>query len=106
MNIRTTVAAAALAPRGKNQHAASVFKGGALLSVATNTHKKHAEVAALEKISTSGRKCLTIVSVRVTRAGLLRNARPCASCQQYMSEVGVHTIHYSTDSGTMEMMRL
>jgi len=89
------------------KHAAIVFRGGAIIAEAHNDGKHHAEVRALQhaRIWTHARG-LTVLSVRVTKRGLLRNARPCENCLRYMHDNGVATVLYSTDEGEIKRLRL
>lgn len=91
------------------QHAAIVFKGGAVQACASNTPEDHAEVRALNNMFTYGLEDmdhLTLLSIRLSRQGLLRNAKPCINCVKYMREHGVKTVLYSTETGEIERMRL
>lgn len=93
----------------KMQHAAFVFCGGALMNSASNSQYVHAEVNALRQVAPKAlepQRRLTVLSVRVTKRGLLRLARPCEECMVYMKEKGVQTVLFSTDAGTIERMRV
>lgn len=95
-------------------HAAQVRIGGAVVATAHNTSRYslcaagHAEVRACRAASRSGRSLAgaVVVSIRVTRAGKLANAKPCARCEAAMRTMGVKRVVYSTVSGGLEEIRL
>jgi cytidine deaminase len=87
-------------------HAVFVMRGGALMAVGNNKDRRHAEVAALNKLWPSKRKGTTVISVRYTRSNYMASAKPCSDCEDYMREHGVKTVYYSDDNGEMQMMRL
>lgn len=97
------------------QHAAIIMKGGAVLAVAHNQYKQHAEIRALKKIHPYGvpfntwrfeAMNLTLFSIRINRRGELRNAKPCPDCRRVLYELGVRTLFYSSDDGTLVRERI
>ncbi|SRR6266498_2291505 len=86
------------------KHAAFVIKGGSIIAMAPN-HHRHAEVAALSKLWPSKRKGTTVLSLRVTRSGLLAMAKPCEKCMRFMLTHGVRKIMYSTSEREIEIER-
>lgn len=108
MTIRSTIHAALTQHTDKRmRHAASVYKGGALLAIGINDDKHHAEVNALHAVPWNVKKSgLTVISLRVTANGTLRMAKPCPACQAHMREHGVKTVLYSNQDGQIERMRL
>jgi hypothetical protein len=79
------------------KHATIVFRGGAVLAVANNNERFHAEVRALRGLKDASGTVL--VSVRVGKDGGFRNAYPCDKCMDYIRARGVSIIHYSSDWG-------
>jgi cytidine deaminase len=89
-----------------HKHAAMVFRGGNLVSSGSNHETVHAEVQALKKLWPDHRAGTTVVSIRMTRGGVLGMAKPCAACEKFMREAGVKKVIYSNALGQMEKMRL
>ncbi len=83
----------------KHQHVALVFKGGALLATGYNYNQTHAEVAALKKLWPSKRRGTTVVSLRFSKDGALKDATPCKNCWLFMVEAGVTKVYASNASG-------
>lgn len=81
------------------RHVAIVVRGGAVVAVAHNHDTTHAEVAALNRLWPSERRGTRVWSLRVTRSGLFRLARPCDNCMRYLRESGVKTVYYTTSTG-------
>lgn len=99
-------------------------KNGKLLSSATNSYTKthplmahfankvgmpckiylHAEVAALLKAKDN--KVYSLHVVRRTKAGTLRNAKPCAICMEAIRAFGVDKVFYSADNGCIEQLNM
>lgn len=90
----------------KFRHAAIVFKGGAVLSVASNCNVKHAEVAALNKLWPSKRIGTTVLSVRIKKNGKIGIASPCHKCLAFMRESKVKKVIYSDRCGFFHIMRM
>jgi tRNA(Arg) A34 adenosine deaminase TadA len=90
------------------KHSAIVFRGGAVLASASNDAWEHAEVRAVRRAASEGSQITgtTVLSVRVTEMGLLRNAKPCPACMHFMRCYGVRTVLYSTANGQIERIRL
>lgn len=87
-------------------HAAIVKRAGAVVAVGHNHGWLHAEKVALGKMWKSERKGCTLISVRLTKGGLLANAMPCVDCQQLIRDSGIHDVYYSTADRKMERMKL
>lgn len=95
-------------------HAAQVRLGGRVLATAHNTNASslngygHAETRACRMAVAAGHSLVgaTVVSIRVTRAGKLANARPCAKCAENMRAMGVRKVVYSTAAGVLEAERV
>jgi deoxycytidylate deaminase len=60
----------------------------------------HAEVEAV------GAGAEELLVIRLRRDGSLGNSKPCTSCVAYLIRQGVKKIHYSTDSGEIETVKL
>jgi len=75
------------------KHCAIVMKGGNILSTGYNKGKKHAEIAALEKLWPDKRKGTTIISLRFTNHGL-SNSMPCKNCRKYLQDNKVTKVQY------------
>jgi len=85
------------------RHAAFVFKGGAVMSFSTNSYRYHAEVNALRVLDIDD---WVLLSVRVGKAGRLKNAKPCEACRNYMIKRGVKVVLYSTEEGKIKREKL
>lgn len=86
-------------------HGAVLIKGSNILSVAPNRGTKHAEIGCLDKIWSSEAKNCTLLSIRITKGGLLANAKPCYDCEQALREAGIRKVMYSTCDRTIETIR-
>lgn len=65
-----------------------------------NIHSLHAEIACLNMIKQDVcYKDIEIYIVRLLRDGSLGMARPCPSCFQYIKQLGIRKIFYSTNMG-------
>jgi len=82
-------------------HVAIVFRGGALLSMAFNKDKVHAEFSALSKLWPSKRKGVTLISLRVGRDDQFKNAEPCAKCWAFIKASGVKRVMWSSKTGEL-----
>lgn len=100
VSLNSLIRLAKKSPYKNWQHAAIVFRGGAVVGFATNTKNLHAEVRAINKVV--NKTNLTLVSVRVNKEGQLRLAYPCYECLQYMEQHGVRQFWYTTESGSLE----
>jgi cytidine deaminase len=88
------------------KHVAFVMRGSNMISIASNRDETHAEVAALNRLWPSERKGTKMYSLRMTRSGTWAMARPCPNCWRYMKESGVKTVHYTDESGRVQMEKL
>jgi tRNA(Arg) A34 adenosine deaminase TadA len=89
-----------------HKHSAMVFRGGALISQGVNHDTQHAEVQALKKLWPSHREGTTVLTIRMTKGGVLGMAKPCPICEAYMRGAGVKKVIYSDKNGQMVTMRL
>lgn len=86
-------------------HSAIVTRGGRVIATGYN-NILHAEEAALNKLWPSERKGSRVWSIRVTKSGILANAKPCPNCQKLMKAEGVKMCFYSTSESKIERMKL
>lgn len=90
----------------KHKHAALIFHNGLLVGWANNQGNEHAEIRALKVCKILGyKKSLTLLSVRISRAGKLKLAKPCGPCMVQIKKRGVACILYSTDDGMVVRLR-
>lgn len=87
-------------------HAAIVMRGGAVLSAEPNGASAHAEQRALGRLWPSKRRGTKVLSIRINGQGELAMAKPCPDCEAYLAANGVKTVLYSTDEGTLTLMRI
>lgn len=100
-----SVAAKVREPRNY-RHIAIVFQSGNVLAIATN-ESRHAEVAALSKVTDPMKRIgTTVLSVRVRKDGSLANGKPCENCEAFMRSCGVKKVYWSDGHGTFESMKL
>lgn len=64
----------------------------------------HAEIHALLKAK--DKKIHTLHVVRKTKSGCLRNAKPCAICQEAIKAYGVEKVFYSDANGCIVEMNI
>lgn len=90
----------------KWKHATIIFVDGVLVMHANNTQEEHAEVRALNAARMLGYKAydMTLMSLRVTKAGKLAMAKPCRSCLKYMSMFRDIKIFYSNERGIIRKL--
>lgn len=84
------------------KHVAIVVRGGAVVSVGYNHNSIHAEVNALNHMWPSERRGTRVWSMRITRGGRFRMARPCADCMRYLRESGVKMVYYTDSAGDIQ----
>lgn len=87
------------------RHATLLMRGGNIVASGFNKGHKHAEVMALERLWPNGAKGCDAVNIRLTRAGRLAMAKPCAECQAHLRESGVRRVSYSTPEGGFEQIK-
>jgi len=104
LSLTSLVRAAKKSNHHSQKHACIVFRGGAVVSVATNDSRRHAEVRALSKVKDC--KNAVVLSVRVGKGGNLRNARPCDACMEFLRSRGVCTVLYTSQDGLIERMEI
>ena len=77
-----------------------------------NSRSIHAEVAAVQSYSPDAkemRRGVCLASLRFTKDGILRNAKPCRYCVRYMKKVSkargyvISFVIYSTDEGLVKI---
>ena len=78
-----------------------------------NATSIHAEVAACNNLRFSRYiQHIDIVVLRVNRAGMMCNSKPCAGCVNYMNTILrkrkyiISNIYYSNDQGTITKTKL
>jgi deoxycytidylate deaminase len=101
---RVPAAAVRLLPKATHKchkHAAVVYRGGAIVAMGYNHDEVHAEVSALNKLWPSERRGTRVVSIRMSKGGNLRLAKPCVDCEAYMRANGVKMVIYSDNNGNM-----
>lgn len=66
-----------------------------------NMHSLHAEIACLNALRYQdiNYKDLELYIVRVRRDGNLGLARPCVACSQFIKDLGIRHVFYSTNYG-------
>lgn len=61
----------------------------------------HAELDAISKvwgkIYIDGK--FSLVSLRLSGKGILRNAKPCKNCQHTINSIGINDVYWSSDNG-------
>lgn len=83
---------AARSPHPLHRHATIVIRGGAVISTGYNHDGIHAEIVALNKLWPSKRRGVTIVNIRITRAGSIGNSAPCEACAERIKRDGVRKV--------------
>jgi len=89
-----------------------IKKGGAVQSVGWNVKKRdpkflddhsncsiHAEIRALRQMNYEADGCIMYVA-RVLKGGGIGLAKPCATCQQIISDAGIKKVHFTIDETT------
>ncbi len=89
----------------QHRHVAVVTRGGAILSVAANGAKEHAEVRALKKLTPDARQGTKVWSMRLSKGGRLGMALPCPNCEKFMRENGVKKVYYTDELGLISKVR-
>jgi cytidine deaminase len=87
-------------------HTVAVMRGGNIIAIANNRDQTHAEIGALNSLWPSERRGTKVYSIRMTKTGQFKMARPCDACWRYMKESGVKVVYYSDDNGEMQTERL
>lgn len=90
----------------QHYHGAVVVVGGSIVAMGFNHDKTHAEVQALKKLWPDHRKGVKVYSFRFSKGGQWSMAKPCPKCEAFMRENGVKYVYYTTQTGSMERMRL
>jgi len=97
----------------KSLHFTFIFKNGTLVAFGFNTrtfltsgkYSKHSEEAAIQKLKALTRnngmhpRQYSLVNIRITKTGELKNAKPCESCQKIILKTGIKKIYASNDNG-------
>lgn len=96
----------ALRSTNRMRHASLLLRGGSVVGYGFNHGDRHSESVALGKVWPNRRKGLTLVNIRLTPAGELGMARPCAKCWALLLESGVKKVTYSADGGTFMTERI
>lgn len=98
---------------------AVITKGGSVISTGYNEirytreyrqHTLHAEASAILKVLKSRRLDLLanaeIYVSRVRPNGSIGLSKPCSNCMDLIKSVGISRIHYTTDYGTIETIKV
>jgi deoxycytidylate deaminase len=106
-------------PHPQHKIGAIVVKSGRVLSTGFNSFRYtrelqknnvHAEEAAILKLMKSRRLSdlsgAEIFVTRFTKGGRVGLARPCATCMSLIESVGISDVHYTTDVGTTETLKV
>lgn len=88
----------------KYNHVALIFCDGEMLA-SSNNNGRHAEVGAIEvaklfKLEFIADK-LILISLRVTKRGILAMAKPCRNCQMAIKRFGIRKVMYSNEKGVI-----
>ena len=101
-----------------HHHVAFVFYKGSLLAYAVNKDWRHAEERAIRKTFIwkrylhGGKKPLAKIrgaivwSFRVAKDNIIRDAKPCETCEDKMRELGIEKIYYSDPTGDIRCLIL
>lgn len=70
----------------------------------SNKHKKwfnslHAEQAALNKLDWDSLKGCSILVMRISKSGVIGNAKPCPICSKIIDYVGIKHVYFSNEKG-------
>lgn len=119
MSMRSAAKAALKSTHRQHRMGAVIVKGGNILATGYNTMQpssllktatRHAEAAAILKVLKEGRQHdlvgADIHVFRFTRGGRIGLARPCPQCSTLLRSVGISKVHYTTDEGATERMKL
>lgn len=104
--LNAAIAVARRSPHRFALHAAIIYRGGAIISTGYNHGTVHAEKSALSKIWPNKRVGCRLLSIRITKTGLLRMALPCEECMALIKESGIRVIDYSTENGEIKRLKL
>lgn len=99
----------------RSKHVAACVKGGNILSIGVNKNtmpgrawednvpcSEHAEIAALRQIRDF--KGVTLYVIRVRSDGSSGFSHPCEACSEYISQLGVKKVIYSTEDTFDELL--
>ena len=104
---------------GEHRLAAVLYKGGAVIRVATNNLKaigyrrkyfdhdepsRHAEMNAIHGIPRDVIEGCSLLVVRIDRYGALKSAKPCRACAMALYDSNIKKVFYSSYSG--EILKL
>lgn len=62
----------------------------------------HSELAAVIKLGRQSLEGIDIINTRINRNNRLDFAKPCNGCSQMLAQLGVESIHFSTNQGKFE----
>lgn len=87
----------------KQKHVAILLVNGRMIASSNNVYGSHAETRVIEVAKILGYKgnFLTLISLRVTRAGNLAMAKPCPSCLRAIQGFNISNILYSNPKGVI-----
>lgn len=93
----------------EQRHASIIFDHGTPIITGYNTPDAHAEENACgwnERTGKNRFKGLTMVNIRLTRAGRIALAKPCPGCLELLKYKKFRKVIYSTNEGTFEEIYL
>lgn len=91
----------------KARHACIILRGGAIVAMACNTSRAHAEQRALGKLRFDDRSVHTVLwSIRIDKAGRLGMARPCAACMDAIRRAGVKQVYFTDREGAIQTFKV
>lgn len=72
----------------------------------SNKHKKwfnslHAEQAALNKLDWNSLTGASILVMRISKSGVIGNAKPCPVCSKIIEYVGIKHVFYTDETGNI-----
>ncbi len=98
----------------EHQLAAVLYKGGAVIRIATNniktmqyrkkyfSHKepsRHAEMNAIHGIPRDVIERCSLLVVRLDRKNRIKSAKPCEACAKALYDAGIKKVYYTSYSG-------
>lgn len=106
-----------------HSHGAILFRGGGnIIARAANSvgysqfgaqfrldgenASRHAEIAAITGLPKEVTSGASVLVIRITRSGVLGLSKPCDMCVACMRTAGIKRVFFSTNSGTIEEMKL
>ena len=106
---------------GEYKLAALLYKGGAILRIACNSHKslgyrrkyfwhgdatRHAELNAIHAVPRDVIEGCSLLVVRVNAKGEFTSAKPCFACAKALYDSNIRRVHYSNYDGDIVKLDL